>query len=177
MRTTMEITPDGQTIIALCTPLMQRVHATWQFSQELVFVDSSGNMDRQECWVFLFLMHSPCGALPLGVVITSSESESTLTAAFTLLKGIIDADTFFSLRSEECSAFSVAECSRAAVLLPPAASFVAVVVGHEARTPKRQMSSQPAKTHLDQKRTTRQSTIIRRITDGRLLCRNASVSS
>ena len=96
MRTTMEITPDGQTIIALCTPLMQRVHATWQFSQELVFVDSSGSMDRQDCRVFLFLTHSPCGALPLGVVITSSESESTLTAAFTLLKGLLGAEAFFS---------------------------------------------------------------------------------
>ena len=110
MRTTVEMTPDGQTIIALCTPLMRRVHATWQFSQEQVFVDSSGNMDRQDCRVFLFLTHSPGGALPLGVVITSSESESTLTAAFTLLKGLIGAEAFFS-RADGPQVFLTDDCA------------------------------------------------------------------
>ncbi|XP_056155967.1 uncharacterized protein si:dkey-75a21.2, partial [Lampris incognitus] len=34
---------DGQLIVAICTPVMQRVHAAVQQSGELVFVDSSGN--------------------------------------------------------------------------------------------------------------------------------------
>ena len=110
MHTTMEITPDGQTIIALCMPLMQCVHATWQFSQEQVFVDSSVNMDRQDCRVFLFLTHSPCGALTLGVVITSSESESTLTVAFTRLKGLIGAEAFFS-RADGPQVFLTDDCA------------------------------------------------------------------
>lgn len=53
-------------------------------------------MDKQDCRVFLFLNHSPCGALPLGVVITSNESESTLTAAFTLLKSLFAPVAFFN---------------------------------------------------------------------------------
>ncbi|XP_071959838.1 uncharacterized protein [Antedon mediterranea] len=92
----LETTCDGQTVIAICTPLMKRVHSMWKISKEMVFVDSSGNMDRQNCRVFLLLTHSPAGALPLGVLITSSESESTLTSAFKLLHSILPESAFFN---------------------------------------------------------------------------------
>ncbi|XP_071963577.1 uncharacterized protein [Antedon mediterranea] len=65
----LETTGDGQTIIVICTPLMKRVHSMWKISKEMVFVDSSGNMDCQNCRVFLLLRHSPASALPLGVLI------------------------------------------------------------------------------------------------------------
>lgn len=39
-------TTDNQVVIAICTPLMKRVHARLRESGEMVFVDSSGNCDR-----------------------------------------------------------------------------------------------------------------------------------
>ena len=41
--------------IAICTPLMHRVYSIIIHSGKLVFIDASGNMDRQECCVFLLL--------------------------------------------------------------------------------------------------------------------------
>ena len=111
----IETTPDGQTIIAICTPLMKRIHSMWKHSKEMVFVDSSGNMDRQNCRVFLFLTHSPAGALPLGVVITSSESEATLIAAFKLFNSVVPDNAFFNSRdcphifmTDDCTALRMA---------------------------------------------------------------------
>ncbi|PIK60343.1 hypothetical protein BSL78_02712 [Apostichopus japonicus] len=60
----METTADGQTVIAICTPLMKRVHSKWNYSKEMVFVDSS-------------------------------ESQSTLTAAFQLFNSILPDYAFF----------------------------------------------------------------------------------
>ena len=55
------------TYVAICTPLMARVHALWPTAKEMVFVDSSGGMDKQGCRVFIMLTHSPSGGLPLGM--------------------------------------------------------------------------------------------------------------
>ena len=54
----MTTTGGDQTVIAICTSLMRRVHQLWNYSREMVFVDSSGNMDRQNCRVFVFLKQS-----------------------------------------------------------------------------------------------------------------------
>ncbi|XP_062391790.1 uncharacterized protein LOC134079728 [Sardina pilchardus] len=86
---------DGnQTIIAICTPLMKRVHALVRHSAEIVFVDSSGNCDRTNSRIFLLLTHSAAGGLPLGVVITTSESQNTITAGLKLLKDLLPQDAF-----------------------------------------------------------------------------------
>ncbi|KAJ8032144.1 hypothetical protein HOLleu_25583 [Holothuria leucospilota] len=50
--------------------------------------DKSICPDLQYCY-------RPAGSLPLGVVVTSSESQSTLTAAFKLLNSILPEDAFF----------------------------------------------------------------------------------
>ena len=47
--------------IAICTTLRRRIHQMWSDSREMVFVDFSGNMDRQNCRVFVVLTHSPSG--------------------------------------------------------------------------------------------------------------------
>lgn len=41
-----------QAVVAIFTALMQRVHRLVKHSGELVFIDASGNMDRQGCRVF-----------------------------------------------------------------------------------------------------------------------------
>ena len=53
-------------------------------SAELVFMDDSGNMDRQNTRVFLLMTHSAAGGLPFGVLILSNEQRATITAALQL---------------------------------------------------------------------------------------------
>ncbi|KAK3920160.1 Chromosome partition protein Smc [Frankliniella fusca] len=60
-----ETSKDGDYIVAICTPLMKRVHKLIQGSGEIAFVDSSGGMDRHMSRVFLIRTPSVAGALPL----------------------------------------------------------------------------------------------------------------
>lgn len=90
----IEQTSDNQTIIAICTPVMKRVHEKVKHSGEMVFVDSSGNCDRHNSRIFVMLTHSSAGGLPLGIVVTTSESQSTITAGFELLKSILPEGAF-----------------------------------------------------------------------------------
>lgn len=48
-------------LIAICTPFMKRVHNYIHESGELVFVDSSGGMDRDNYRIFLLMTHSKAG--------------------------------------------------------------------------------------------------------------------
>ncbi|XP_076050088.1 uncharacterized protein LOC143030765 [Oratosquilla oratoria] len=84
-----------QAALAIVTPLMQRVHKLIKHSGELVFIYASGNMDRQGCRVFLLLTHSCAGGLPLGVLITTSESTETVTEALALYNSLLDNSAFF----------------------------------------------------------------------------------
>lgn len=45
----MEKTVDGQVVMAICTPVMKRVHTKLRESGEIIFVDSSGNCALC-CW-------------------------------------------------------------------------------------------------------------------------------
>ena len=90
----IEQTSDNQTVIAICTPLMKRVHEKVKHSGEMVFVDSSGNCDRHNSRIFVMLTHSSAGGLPLRIIVTTSESQSTITAGFNLLKSILPEDAF-----------------------------------------------------------------------------------
>ena len=55
-------------------------------------------MDQQNCHVFLFLIHSPVGVLPLAVIMLS-ESESTLKSSFKLLQSVFPDDAFLSAQN------------------------------------------------------------------------------
>ncbi|XP_064631784.1 uncharacterized protein LOC135489974 isoform X2 [Lineus longissimus] len=81
--------------VAIVTPLMRRVHELIKHSAELVFIDASGNMDHQSCRVFLILTHSCAGGLPLGVLITTSESTETITSALELYNSFLDDKAFY----------------------------------------------------------------------------------
>ncbi|KAK3933143.1 Aggrecan core protein [Frankliniella fusca] len=69
----------SEVVVVLCSPLMKRVHEYLKASGEMLFLDSGGMMDRQNSRVFTFLAPSVAGALPMGMIITSSESEDVLT--------------------------------------------------------------------------------------------------
>ncbi|KAF0288930.1 hypothetical protein FJT64_012739 [Amphibalanus amphitrite] len=79
---------DGETVIAAVTPLMERVH-TLPDAGEVVFVDASGGMNRHGQRVFLLMCWSPAGGLPLGVIVSTSETEAVVDKAFRLLVGIL----------------------------------------------------------------------------------------
>lgn len=107
----MARTEDGQLVIIVCSPLMKRVHTKIRQSGEMVFVDSSGNCDRQNHRIFLLLTHSSAGGLPLGVLITTSENQPTITAALQLLNSILPVNSFFGRNKEGPQVIMTDDCS------------------------------------------------------------------
>ena len=73
-------------IVCIITPLMRRVHKHIIHSGELAFMDSTGNLDKMNCRIFMLCTHSPAGALPLAIFITSDEKETTMKSALDLVK-------------------------------------------------------------------------------------------
>lgn len=89
----MTTSSAGAPLIAICSPLMRRVHTT-KHSGELCFIDSSGNMDREDCRVFLLLTHTCAGGIPLGIIITQAEDKGTIFEGLELLKELIGSEGF-----------------------------------------------------------------------------------
>ncbi|PIK35826.1 hypothetical protein BSL78_27344, partial [Apostichopus japonicus] len=87
---------QNQVIIAICSPLMKRVHTKLKHSAEMVFINSSGNCDRHNSRIFILLTHSIAGGLPLGVFITSSETQQTIEAGLRLLRSIFPDGPYFN---------------------------------------------------------------------------------
>ena len=65
-------------VLAICTPLMVRAHTMLRQAEELVHCDSTASLDRCNCPTFVMSTASSAGGIPLGVVITSGESETTI---------------------------------------------------------------------------------------------------
>ena len=80
-------------VLSIYTSLMSRVHKTRQAS-EMAFMDCSGSLDQHNNPVFFMCTHHPCGALPLAVWATSSQSEASLESCLESLKSILPSHTF-----------------------------------------------------------------------------------
>lgn len=91
----MRLFDDGNFVVCLVSPLMKRVLLARQ-SSEVLFVDSTSNVDRFGCRVFLLMVNSCAGGLPIGVLITSSESENTLNESWKIYKGMISENAFWN---------------------------------------------------------------------------------
>ena len=76
-------------VLAICTPLMARTHQLIQQTSELVHCDSTASLDRYNSPTFILSTATAAGGIPLGVVITSGESEDVITEALTSLKAIL----------------------------------------------------------------------------------------
>ena len=72
-------------VCAVVTPLMMRVHKLVPLAAEIVFVNSTTNLDQTNCTLTVFLCGSPIGALPLGVVISTSQDQDSYTEGWCLL--------------------------------------------------------------------------------------------
>lgn len=76
---------EDSIVIALCTPIMQRVVELLPQANELVLVDASGNMDKNNHRVYFFLTPCVTGGVPLGCIIMSNEKEATFRKGVELL--------------------------------------------------------------------------------------------
>ena len=90
-----KISTEQPLVLAICTPLMCRAHSLLRQSGELVYCDSTASLDRYNCPTFIISTSSSAGGIPLGIVITSGESEAVLTEAFSLLKKILPEKAFY----------------------------------------------------------------------------------
>ena len=82
-------------VLAVCTPLMARAHQLVRQAGELVYRDSTASLDRHNCPTFVISTCTSAGGIPLGVVITSGESEAVITEAVTFLKNILPCNAFY----------------------------------------------------------------------------------
>lgn len=87
---------DKNFAVIIQTPLMRRICELVAQAAEVLFVDSSGTMDRIGCRVLLFLTNSCVGGLPIGIFMYSSETERVIRQCIILFKEkILNRKSFF----------------------------------------------------------------------------------
>ena len=80
-------------IIAICTALMSRVYQLKQ-AGEMAFLDASESLDRFNNPVYFMCTHHPAGALPLGVWITSGQSQQITKQCLEKLQNLLPQHAF-----------------------------------------------------------------------------------
>ena len=88
-------TDSGETVIAIVDPFMRRVHETVPQSGDIVLVDATSNLDRNDSKLFHLVCPSAIGALPLAEIITTREDGATILFALDLLKSVLPAGAFY----------------------------------------------------------------------------------
>lgn len=88
-------TENGQVIVAICNLFMKNVHARITESGEVLLINSFWSCDDKNLKVCVLLRHSAERGLPLGVIITSAETKSTISAGLQLLNTLIPSRNFF----------------------------------------------------------------------------------
>jgi len=88
---------DDPFAVAIVTPLMNRAHST-PVAADICFVDSTASCDADNHAITFMLTPTAAGAMPLGVLITDSASESSYTAAFNQLQQILPPSSFGGTR-------------------------------------------------------------------------------
>lgn len=79
---------DKDLLIVLCSPIMQRTHELLRSSGEIVFMDFSGGMDRYDTRVGCLITPSVAGGLPLGMILSTSETEVMVTKGLEMLNEV-----------------------------------------------------------------------------------------
>ncbi|KAK3891390.1 hypothetical protein Pcinc_004689 [Petrolisthes cinctipes] len=87
---------DGATFaIILVTDLMMRCHQELKASSEVVFVDTTSHEDQLNTAVTPLLCAGPVGAVPLGIIFSSSQDEIGYKRGFQLLKKVLKSSVEF----------------------------------------------------------------------------------
>lgn len=79
--------------VVIVTPIMQRANALRESSQ-IAFVDSTASCDCENHSLTFILAPCAAGAIPLGVLITASQSTADYSLAFSLFKAVTEPDAF-----------------------------------------------------------------------------------
>ena len=64
-------TDDGETVIAICDMFNRRVKENIPAAGDLLIMDATGSLDRNDSKVFLLICPGPVGGLSLGTLITT----------------------------------------------------------------------------------------------------------
>ncbi|XP_043209642.1 uncharacterized protein LOC122374736 [Amphibalanus amphitrite] len=123
----VEVGANGSFCVALVTPLMARVHELRE-AGEVVFVDATASVDRLNTAVIPLLCATPMGALPLGIVLTSSQDEAHLTKGFELLKKALGEKAFYGRQHPECFMTDNCDAERGALrkVWPESAQYLCI---------------------------------------------------
>lgn len=84
---------ENPLIVVILTPIMLRAHKEW-FSNEVVFVDSSGSCDQTNTCVTFMFSASKIGAIPLACILHTAQTEANYSLAFSLLKESLPENCF-----------------------------------------------------------------------------------
>lgn len=79
--------------VVIVTPIMQRANALREASQ-IAFVDSTASCDCENHSLTFILAPCAAGAVPLGILITTSQSTADYNLAFSLFKAVTEPDCF-----------------------------------------------------------------------------------
>ena len=66
-------------VCAAVTPVMKRVHGSLKQAAEMLFCDTTSHLDQTSTSLTVLLCGSPIGALPLGAIVSSNQSETAFT--------------------------------------------------------------------------------------------------
>ena len=121
-------TEEGESCVVICDPFMHRVHAMVPQSGELVLIDATSNLDRNDTKLIHIVCPSPIGSLPLADIVVTREDTNTLKFAFELLKSVLPDGAFYGrgvdkgpqcIMTDDCDAerLALAETWQDAVLL------------------------------------------------------------
>ena len=86
---------NGETIIAVCDKFSKRVHENIPAAGDLLIMDGTANLDRNDTKEFHLMCPSPVGGLPLGTLIMTRADEETIAAALELYKALLQERAFY----------------------------------------------------------------------------------
>ena len=86
---------DGETVVAIVDPFMRRVHKIIPQAGDLVLIDATSNLDRNDTKLVHLVCPSVIGGLPVGEILTTREDTDTLRFGLELLKTVLPDGAFY----------------------------------------------------------------------------------
>ena len=88
-------TATGETIVAICDSFNRRVHENILAAGDMLIMDATANLNRNDTKLFYLMCPSPVGGLPVGTLITTRADETTIGEALELYKTLLPENAFF----------------------------------------------------------------------------------
>ncbi|XP_076036776.1 uncharacterized protein LOC143022436 [Oratosquilla oratoria] len=107
-------TPGGY-VAVLVTDFMYRIHKEMQSACEVVFVDTTSHVDKTNCSLTILVCSSAAGGLPLGVILSSTQTKEDYLRGFTLLQAMLGDVAFNGKLHPECFITDDSDAERGAL--------------------------------------------------------------